>query len=629
MAFALYGDTSGGERDARDMRSQHAAPDLLTEVEFDFALGERALPHPAAPATGAPAQARRRHGHAPRRRPPSGARSSGDERPGAAKPLADGWTDVTRAAEDILGFRGEQFRQVVMLPQGRFQELLQAKSQDKEKILATLFDTAFYARVEIALKRARRHPLREHERLAIERETILEQVGATDADDLATQRTASAVDARRCGGRASRAQRRAGGGAEGAERGRRPSPPASPTSSAQARRRAAEPRRTRRRTRAASRRAGARPAAAPLAVDDGAVGDGPATTPRHAAPISRRPARPCRPAPGRARRHTMPASRPSTLRPAREARRRTSPSPPGARAAGRQTRRRSPTTPCGGRRRRHRHGGARERRGSGAPTTRAAEAAATPPRCPHGRGWSGGTRRRSPFRAPHRHGSATIRRRPDTAMRPPGPTSGRQRPVRRRRHTVPQRLSITSASLRPSGTRDRRPGLPQGAGGRLDLPGLRSRDHPAPARAAETPHPDQDELAAARAFSTRCSSSATRRPRRRDGPAPCASRPLAERASSRRRSARRPASRSRASASAVLSRGRRERRDGGGRAALPRSRSGRRDAPRARPSRREAPPRRPARRGRDRRHGDEPTPTALDSSAHRAPGAGAAPSSPT
>src|SRR4051812_2613515 len=42
ISFALYGETSGGERDGRQMRSQHAAPETSTEVVLDFAIGPAA-----------------------------------------------------------------------------------------------------------------------------------------------------------------------------------------------------------------------------------------------------------------------------------------------------------------------------------------------------------------------------------------------------------------------------------------------------------------------------------------------------------------------------------------------------------------------------------------------------------
>ncbi|MBK8119762.1 MAG: AAA family ATPase [Sulfuritalea sp.] len=41
ICFALYGDTSGGERQPREMRSHHAADTVQTEVELEFELGAR------------------------------------------------------------------------------------------------------------------------------------------------------------------------------------------------------------------------------------------------------------------------------------------------------------------------------------------------------------------------------------------------------------------------------------------------------------------------------------------------------------------------------------------------------------------------------------------------------------
>jgi exonuclease SbcC len=187
MAFALYGDTSGGERDPRDMRSQHAAPDLLTEVEFDFAVGDDRYRILRRPQQTRPA--RRGEGTVNQLQEatmwPLG--QGGDGELSTGRPLADGWTDVTTQAQEVLGFRCEQFRQVVMLPQGRFQELLQAKSLDKEKILAALFDTAFYARVELALKGRAAAIAKSHEHLEIERGAVLGQADVVDDDDLASQ----------------------------------------------------------------------------------------------------------------------------------------------------------------------------------------------------------------------------------------------------------------------------------------------------------------------------------------------------------------------------------------------------------------------------------------------------------
>ena len=187
MAFALYGDTSGGERDPRDMRSQHAAPDLLTEVQFDFAIGDERYRILRRPQQERPKKVGGGTTTHLQEATIWRLATTQDGPRVPDKPLADGWTDVTRAAEDTLGFRSQQFRQVVMLPQGRFQELLQAKSQDKEKILSALFDTAFYARIEQALKTRAQVITDEHDRLVIERDAVLRQAGVADADDLTAQ----------------------------------------------------------------------------------------------------------------------------------------------------------------------------------------------------------------------------------------------------------------------------------------------------------------------------------------------------------------------------------------------------------------------------------------------------------
>ena len=66
-------------------------------------------------------------------------------------PLAHKTTEVSALVEDLLGFKAEQFRQVVLLPQGQFRKLLAASSAERERILETLFGTAAYKRVQDAL----------------------------------------------------------------------------------------------------------------------------------------------------------------------------------------------------------------------------------------------------------------------------------------------------------------------------------------------------------------------------------------------------------------------------------------------------------------------------------------------
>ena len=68
MCFALYGVTSGQEREARQMRSDHAAPQTMTKVTFDFTLGRDRFRVTRRPEQERPKKKRSRHGHRKTRR---------------------------------------------------------------------------------------------------------------------------------------------------------------------------------------------------------------------------------------------------------------------------------------------------------------------------------------------------------------------------------------------------------------------------------------------------------------------------------------------------------------------------------------------------------------------------------
>jgi exonuclease SbcC len=183
MCFALYGVASGDERRGEDMRSHHAPPDATTSVTFDFALGAEVYRAERVPEQERPKL--RGEGTTLQRQEATLWRRTGivDEGvPGTV--VASGWRDVTQAAEDILGFREEQFRQVIVLPQGQFRRLLLADSGEREEILASLFRTGFFRRLEEALKEASRKLRSELEELAARRQAVLEQAGVETEDEL-------------------------------------------------------------------------------------------------------------------------------------------------------------------------------------------------------------------------------------------------------------------------------------------------------------------------------------------------------------------------------------------------------------------------------------------------------------
>jgi exonuclease SbcC len=53
-------------------------------------------------------------------------------------------TEVTREVEGLVGLNAGQFRQVILLPQGKFAEVLRAKADEREALLKTLFDTVVF-----------------------------------------------------------------------------------------------------------------------------------------------------------------------------------------------------------------------------------------------------------------------------------------------------------------------------------------------------------------------------------------------------------------------------------------------------------------------------------------------------
>ncbi len=152
MCFALYGEASGADREAAQLRSQWAEPRCLTEVVLDFRLGEaryrvRRRPRQQRPKKrGEGFTTEEARAELFRRAPGQSPEEDGEL-------LAHGVADVTRKVEELLGLNAAQFRQVIVLPQGEFRKLLTAETSERQKILQRLFETGIYAEIEEELKR--------------------------------------------------------------------------------------------------------------------------------------------------------------------------------------------------------------------------------------------------------------------------------------------------------------------------------------------------------------------------------------------------------------------------------------------------------------------------------------------
>ncbi len=148
ICYGLYGETSGAERGGGDMRTDLADPATLTEVIFDFALGERVHRVHRIPEQERP----KKRGDGLTRQAHDATLYLLDEDGEESDVLARGVGPVHAAVVERLRFKEHQFRQVVVLPQGRFRSLLTGDSKAREEILETLFGTEHYRRIERMLR---------------------------------------------------------------------------------------------------------------------------------------------------------------------------------------------------------------------------------------------------------------------------------------------------------------------------------------------------------------------------------------------------------------------------------------------------------------------------------------------
>ena len=129
MTFALFGKSSGhGRDDFESMRCTNADFDTNTFVRFEFEnqgeyyLFERRLERKRKNLSAAYNVSRK-------------------EEDGVYRPLMENAKEkaVNEKAVEIIGLEYEQFRQVIVLPQGQFERLLTSNSDEKEKILTNIF----------------------------------------------------------------------------------------------------------------------------------------------------------------------------------------------------------------------------------------------------------------------------------------------------------------------------------------------------------------------------------------------------------------------------------------------------------------------------------------------------------
>jgi exonuclease SbcC len=156
IAFALFGEGAKEEQGIGTMRSDFATDAQLTEVCLQFELGSkryyvRRIPDQPRPKTRGEGQTMQPHAAWLFDVSSVAIDDVGPDCCGV--PLAERKVgDVARLVEELLGYGAQQFRQIVLLPQGRFERFLVSNSKDRLEILRELFDVSLYRKLTDKLK---------------------------------------------------------------------------------------------------------------------------------------------------------------------------------------------------------------------------------------------------------------------------------------------------------------------------------------------------------------------------------------------------------------------------------------------------------------------------------------------
>lgn len=142
VCYALYGTASGSYRDTKNLRSEYAKPSAESFVDFYFSHQGRQYHVRREPEYLRPKQ--RGKGEILQQ-----ARAVFYE--DGREPI-EGVRQVNAAVEELLHINEKQFKQIAMIAQGEFRELLNAGTQERTEILRTIFATDAYNRIEYRLK---------------------------------------------------------------------------------------------------------------------------------------------------------------------------------------------------------------------------------------------------------------------------------------------------------------------------------------------------------------------------------------------------------------------------------------------------------------------------------------------
>ncbi|WP_040979656.1 AAA family ATPase [Oceanobacillus jeddahense] len=173
IAFALFGKASGSDReDQRMLRSDFADENIHTSVELIFQIQDKTY------------RIFRQLGHVKK-----GNKSKTGDKCEFYEVCKDGEvpcvdrqivSEIDQKIEEIIGLTPDQFKQIVMLPQGEFRKLLTSDTENKEEILRRLFKTEHYKWMNELLREKKVKLETENQRILSRMEQLRTQIFSID-----------------------------------------------------------------------------------------------------------------------------------------------------------------------------------------------------------------------------------------------------------------------------------------------------------------------------------------------------------------------------------------------------------------------------------------------------------------
>ncbi|RDI45393.1 AAA family ATPase [Falsibacillus pallidus] len=179
ISYAIFGKASGDDRNGPDLRSQFSHDSTPTEVSLLFSLRGETYS-----ISRAPQQDKKKERGEGFTTVGAKAELYKIEEDGSQKLLGSNVREVDEKIKEIVQLDANQFRQILMIPQGEFRKLLVSDSKDKEQILQRLFHTEFYKKIEEKLKEEAAELKRSVERQIVQRNSLLQQLHSGNDPEL-------------------------------------------------------------------------------------------------------------------------------------------------------------------------------------------------------------------------------------------------------------------------------------------------------------------------------------------------------------------------------------------------------------------------------------------------------------